>query len=63
MEPMALLLGDGALESEYQKLVSTCNILPMLDAGICLANTDSTSRSDFVSPLTGTSAPSGMFQP
>tara|TARA_B100001059_G_scaffold113776_3_gene113952 strand:- start:1319 stop:3811 length:2493 start_codon:yes stop_codon:yes gene_type:complete len=34
MEPMALLLGDGALESEYQKLVSTCNILPMLEAGI-----------------------------
>ena len=34
MEPMALLLGDGALEPEYQKLVSTCNILPMLEAGL-----------------------------
>ena len=34
MDPMALLLGDGTLEQDYQKLVSTCNILPMLDAGI-----------------------------
>ena len=34
MDPMALLLGEGALEQDYQKLVSTCNILPMLEAGI-----------------------------
>ena len=34
INPSLLLLGDGVLEPNYQKLVNTCNIMPMLEAGI-----------------------------
>ena len=36
MYPMTLLLDGGPLETEYQKLVTTCSIRPMLEAGIDL---------------------------
>ena len=34
IHPSLLLLGEGVLEPNYQKLVTTCNIVPMLEAGI-----------------------------
>ncbi|MEE2906874.1 MAG: glycoside hydrolase family 99-like domain-containing protein [Planctomycetota bacterium] len=38
INPMLLLLGDGVLEPNYQKLVTTCNIVPMMEAGIAPAD-------------------------
>ena len=34
INPSLLLLGEGVLEPKYQKLANTCNIVPMLEAGM-----------------------------
>ncbi|MBG80782.1 MAG: hypothetical protein CMJ39_08770 [Phycisphaerae bacterium] len=38
MDPMVILLGDGVLESDYRRLAPTCSVVPMLKAGMTLAD-------------------------